>query len=387
MWTWILSVPIVLPKGAYDFRQIYAATYMVRSGHAKQLYDYYAQKDAQDRTVSPMPVPLPYVSPAYEALGLAPLAYLPFRAAYFAFLAVNLATLGLCFVLLQPWMQYLQNIYWWLPAALFLGFLPAAAALIEGQDSILLTTSVVGAWVLLTREHHFYGGMILGLALFKFSIVLPIAVLFLFWRQWRFLLGFVIAGVTFAGISVWLTGIGQARLYVETLFSIAGLRPPTGGLAVYPVIWRTMANIHGLVFTLGYNRISRPVIETITIVLSASVMGWTIIRGWRTKRVSELLLFAIPCAVLVSHHTYVYDLTILLLPLIVLLDTLLPSEEAGTRERWNARAAALMFVAPVMESHSRDHFYLVAVPVFLLLLAAGAAISRRSLERKNANAV
>src|SRR6266498_2578190 len=238
MWTWILSVPIVLPKGAYDFRQIYAATYMVRSGHAKQLYDYYAQKDAQDRTVSPMPVPLPYVSPAYEALGLAPLAYLPFRAAYFAFLAVNLATLGLCFVLLQPWMQYLQNIYWWLPAALFLGFLPAAAALIEGQDSILLTTSVVGAWVLLTREHHFYGGMILGLALFKFSIVLPIAVLFLFWRQWRFLLGFVIAGVTFAGISVWLTGIGQARLYVETLFSIAGLRPPTGGLAVYPVIWR-----------------------------------------------------------------------------------------------------------------------------------------------------
>jgi len=379
MWTWILSVPVMLPKGGYDFRQIYAASYMVRTGEAKELYDYYSQKKAQDETVSQQPIALPYVSPSYEALVLAPLSWFHFLTAYFLFLAVNVAALGFCFFLLQPRMLYLRSIYPWLPAALFLGFLPVGATLIEGQDSVLLMTCVIGAWVLLARERPFFAGVVLGAALFKFSIVLPIALLFVIWRQWRFILGFAASGAVFAGTSIWLTGIAQTKLYVETLFSIAGLRPPTNGLAIYPVSWQMMANVHGLVFTVASQWAPKHVVEFATISISALVMAWTMICGWRVRQASNLLLLAIPCSVLISHHAYSHDLSILLLPLVILLDCFLPSEALpGNRERVIARSAAVMFVAPVMESYSRNHFYFVAIPVMFFLWAVAAAVSDQS---------
>src|SRR5215471_8618436 len=43
LWTWVFTVPIFL-GGRSDFRQLYAAGYMVRSGHAHELYDYEAQR-------------------------------------------------------------------------------------------------------------------------------------------------------------------------------------------------------------------------------------------------------------------------------------------------------------------------------------------------------
>src|SRR5579864_8984011 len=135
MWTWLLIVPQSLAKSGYDFRQVYAAAYMVRTGHAGQLYDYAAQSEFQDRLVSNTRLALPYVSPAYEAIFLSPLSLFTFRTAYFLFLAVNLVALGVCFVLLQPWMSNLHAVFRWLPIAIFLGFLPVAAALIKGQDS------------------------------------------------------------------------------------------------------------------------------------------------------------------------------------------------------------------------------------------------------------
>ena len=380
MWTWILSVPVVLPKGGYDFRQIYAAAYMVRTGHAHKLYDYDTQKQIQDETVSPQPIALPYVSPSYEALAVAPLSWFHFRTAYFLFLAVNMAALGFCFVLLQPWMHFLRNIYPWLPAALFLGFLPIGATLIEGQDSILLTTCVVGAWVLLNEESPLFAGIVLGIALFKFSIVLPIALLFVFWRQWQFSLGFAASGATFAGISIWLTGIAQTKLYVETLFSIAGLRPATNGLSIYPVSWQMMANVHGFVFTLASQWLPKHVVEFTTILISVLVMAWTMICGWRFRQASKLLLLAIPCSVLISHHAYSHDLSVLLLPMIILLEDFLPREPLPrNRDRMIAGSAALLFVAPVMESYSRNHFYFVLIPVVFFLWAVAASLSKQSL--------
>src|SRR5260370_30335154 len=99
LWTWVFTASIFL-GGRSDFRQLYAAAYMVRAAHGNQLYDYDAQRYFQDRLVSQAQVALPFVRPAYEAAVLAPLSRLPYRQAYFAFLAINLSILGAIFVLL-----------------------------------------------------------------------------------------------------------------------------------------------------------------------------------------------------------------------------------------------------------------------------------------------
>jgi hypothetical protein len=375
MWTWVLIVPGSLATTGFDFRQIYAAAFMVRTGHANELYVYEAQKQFQDTLVSPQKQALPFVSPAYEALLFSPLTYSHFRTAYWAFLSLNVVALGVCVSLLRPWMANICAVFVWLPVAIFLGFLPLAAALIEGQDSVLLTTLMVCAFVLLTRQRSLSAGLVTGLAFFKFPIVLPVAVLFLIWRQWRFMAGFAISSVAVVCVSVWLTGFLQTKVYVEALMSIAGLKPATSGLSLYPVNWRMMANIHGLTVGLADGWISALGLRVLPLLLSVAVLGWTAVRGRRINEASSLLLLAVPCGVLVSHHTYVHDLSVLLLPVIVLLNTFLPSEADGNiSKRLIARSAALMFVAPVMESFSPGHFYLVALPVLLLLIGSANAV-------------
>ena len=378
LWTWLLFVPYGLKTTGYDFRQVYAAAYLVRSGRAHELYLYDSQKQVQDEFVSAQPQALPFVSPAYEALLLSPLAVFKFRTAYLIFLGVNLIALGLCFALLRPWMRHLQAVFRWLPVAMFLGFLPIAAALIEGQDSILLLMLLALAFVLAARQSDLPAGLVTGLAFFKFPIVLPVTFLLFIWRRWGFVAGFSISAAAVVSVSVWITGVPQARLYIESLISIAGLRPASNGLAMYPVNWRMMANVHGLTAGVIASWVSSLWLSALTIFVSAIVLIWTAIRGLQVNSTSGLLLLAMPCSLLVAHHTYMHDLSVLLLPTIVVLDEFLPAEASGTkRERLIARAAALTFLAPVIESFAPGLFYVVAIPVILLLAATASAVSIR----------
>jgi hypothetical protein len=376
-WTWVFTLPVYL-AGRADFRQFYAAGAIIRNGQARQLYNYQEQKDFQDNLVSREQVALPFVSPAYHALLFTPFSLFPFRTAYFLFLAFNVGMLGISFILLRPWMLNLRVIYPWLPLAILLGFLPIAAALIQGQDSIVLLALLVGTFVILTKRRNLAAGALLGLGLFKFPITTPIALLFLIWRRWRFCLGFFISALALSFVSIWLVGIAQTTLYIESLISIAGLRPATTALAQYPVALPMMADVHGFVFGITGRWLSKFWLQALTILLSGTVMGWTAWRGSRFTDAASLLLLAVSCGVLVSHHTYIHDLSVLFLPILVLLNSFLPREAQGSNtERLIGRAAAVMFVAPVDISFFPRHFYIVSLAVLLLLLGASAAATNR----------
>jgi len=372
LWTWVFTASVFL-GGRADFRQLYAAAYMVRTGHANELYDYDAQKDFQDRLVSPAQVALPFVRPAYEALILAPLSRLPYRPAYLAFLAINVTLLGVIFFLLLPWMQNLLALYRWLPTALFLGFLPIAAALIQGQDSIFLTALLVGAFVLLANGHEFAGGGLVGLGLFKFQIVIPVALLFLLWRRWRFVLGFSTCLVILSSASLWLVGPKQSGLYIRSLFSMAGVTTPSSNLLRYPVPLQMMANIHGFVFGASDEKLPHIWVEIVTVSLSVCALVWTALRGHQIPGPDQQLLLAIPCGVLVSYYAFIHDLSVLFLPTVLLLGFFLEYEGQRGKDRWISRSAGLMFVVPLVESISPEHFYLVIIAVVSLLIGVSAA--------------
>jgi len=372
LWTWVFTVSVFL-GGRADFRQLYAAAYMIRTGHANELYDYDAQKYFQDRFVSPAQVALPFVRPAYQAVLLAPLSRLPYRQAYFAFLAINVAILEAIFLLLLPWMRNLLRLYRWLPLALLLGFLPIAAALIQGQDSILLTALLAGAFVLLTNGHELAGGVLVGLGLFKFQIVIPIALLFLLWRRWRFVLGFSACLTVLASGSAWLVGAEQTRQYIRSLFSMAGAIAPNSHLLRYPVPLQMMANLHGFVFGALGGKPSPIWVQVITVLLSITALAWTAFRGHQIYGAAHQLLLAVPCGVLVSHYAFIHDLSVLFLPTIVLLNFFLRYEGTGGEEGWIGRSAGFMFVIPLVESFSPEHFYLAAIGVVSLLFGVSAA--------------
>src|SRR5882724_12805260 len=191
---WLTFLPKAL-RGHADFRQLYVAGYMVRTGHRTQLYDYAAQTYFQNTLVSNGELALPFIRPAYQALLFVPFSLFSYRTAYLGFLLLNVLLLALAFLLLQPRMRGLSRVWPGLPPALFLGFYPVALALMQGQDSILLLALLAAAVVSLERNRDLAAGTLVGLGLFKFQIVIPIALLFLVWRRWRFSAGFVLAAI------------------------------------------------------------------------------------------------------------------------------------------------------------------------------------------------
>jgi Glycosyltransferase family 87 len=367
LWTWVFTLPVFL-HGRADFRQLYTAGYLVRSGRGHQLYDYDTQFHFQNELVSEAEIALPFIRPAYQALLFAPLSFLPYRTAYLAFLAVNLALLWVSFRSLRPKMNRIAHVYPWLPAATFLGFLPVTAALIQGQDSILLLTLLAAALVSLERNRELTAGVFLGLGLFKFQIVIPIALLFLAWKRWRFSAGFAIAGLGLGTISVWLVGFSQAGIYVRSLVAMGAGSASRLDQLRYPISMNVMPNLHGLIFGVADCRFSASWIAAATIILSGVVGLLVATRPPVNKSGGDSLLLAITAATVVSYYLFIHDLSVLLVPISVTLDRFIETEATGDKlGRRMARTSALLFVAPVCMSYSPRHFYVVSLPILAFL--------------------
>ncbi len=364
---WLFFIPAIF-DGHADFRNFYSAGCMVRLGDARVLYDYETEKVYQDRLVSRENLAMPFIHPAYEALLFVPLSLLTYRAAYFVFLAVNLALLWICYRLLRPRMQNLAKVWHGLPAAMFL-FLPVTGALMKGQDSILLLTLLAAAVVCLEERREFSAGALIALGLFRFQIVLPIAILFLIWRRWRFSAGFAVAAAVLAVVSVGVAGVAQTESYARSLLSISGSGSVADLVRYAQPDWQ-MANLRGLIVGLAGSHLSILWIRRVIFLVSGVVL--LLVAGLAPgRRGADPLLIAITASAAVSYHFLFHDLSVLLIPIIFALDRFVTAEATGDPAgRLVARTAAVMFVAPITVSFFPGQFYLVALPLcaFLLVL-------------------
>ena len=278
---WIAFFPQAL-HGNSDFRQLYTAAYMIRTGRGHQLYDYQAQKQLQDALVSREELALPFIRPAYQAVVMVPFSLFRYRTAYLLFLALNLGLLALCFSLLRPHMRNLSAAWSWLPPAMLFTFLPVNVALMQGQDSILLLALLAAAFVALHAGREFAAGALVGLGLFKLQIVIPIAILFFAWRRRR-CFGFALSSAFTMGVSLWVIGLAQAKVFVQSLFAVGGAVAPAANQIKFPLRTTLMANLRGLVAGLTAGRLSSSTILILTILLSGAVLALAI-RLLKNKR-------------------------------------------------------------------------------------------------------
>jgi hypothetical protein len=215
------------------------------------------------------------------------------------------------------------------------------------------------------------------LGFFKLQIVLPLVVLFLVWRRWRFSAGFLITAVATTLLSIWVVGSLQARAYARALFLGS-----TGSVSWekqfrYPMPITEMANLHGLIFggcvafaSAANTRISGFFVQAATVSVSALVFGAVAVLTPRGRRGSDDLLVGITVSALVSYYLLIHDLSILFLPVVITMSRYLPAEATGDRTgRRLVRTAALMFAAPMCFSYIPFYFYVVAVPALAFLFA------------------
>lgn len=349
----ICSVSIVstMTPAKADFRQLYVAGYMVRTGDAARLYDYDSQLRLQNALIAPARIALPYIRPAYQALLLAPLSLVAFRAAYFLWMAINIALVALSCYLLGSRFPKLARVWKPLPVAVLCAFTPVWVAVFQGQDTVFLLVLLAGAFRALEEDRDALAGCLLALGLFKFQIVLPIAFLFVAWKQWKFAKGFFVTALALAGISIALIGIPGIAAFFNSVIHVH-----------YPVRYVMMSNFHALL--VGLFGDSFPV-TLATLALSAA--AWLAVAGWGpVKSGPNALMLAIPTAALVSYYLFIHDWSVLALPLLFILDTGMDRPKAG----W---AGLLLFAAPLIALLALAHAFLTTIPMALLFVAVAGS--------------
>lgn len=294
-------------RGIADFRHLYTSGYMVRTGQGHDLYNYDRELHWQDALVGPGPA-IPFDHLAYEALLFVPFSLLKYSTAYFVFAGLNALLLGIAARLFRPYLVSLEPLGKWVPEAIFVCLVPVAITIVLGQDSILLLALSVGAFIWMKKGRDLKAGLLLSLGFFKFQLLLPIGLLFLLWKRWRFVSGLAIGVAALAGISVWIAGVSGTMAFARTLQEMSvGLvsEAQKWKFGTYPI---SMPNLRGFIDSAAGSHMPRVAIQLTVLICSLLVV-------LVASRMQASLPLALLVAILVSYHSFIHDSSLLVLPL------------------------------------------------------------------------
>lgn len=363
LFLWIAFLPNAL-RGHADFRQLYVAGYMVRNGYRHQLYNYDTQKLLQTTLVTKEDLALPFIRPAYQALLMVPLSVFSYRTAYLLFLAINVFLLGWCCRQVRAWAPTLIAKWGLLIPALVVAFLPINIALMQGQDSILLLALLMTSMAEGARGRDSSAGFLVGLGLFKLQLIIPIALLFIAWRRWRFVTALAVSTVSMSLVSLVVMGSAQAKAFVGSLMSVGGVS--SADAIKFPLRVQLMANLRGVIASAFANTLSHEHIRLATILLSAILIFAVVSLVPRESK--NPLPIAISAAVIVSYYLFIHDLSVLLIPILIAMKARI---KASARSRdFHAWFAALAYIAPVCLIAMPNYFYSTCIAYFMLLIAS-----------------
>lgn len=318
---WTMLGSIVLPGAkVHDFLNLYAGASLARDGVFAAMHVPEVQLHREQEYVPRIPELVPFVRPPFYALLLAPLAWLPFGAAFWTWIGVQVTLLA------GTWAWAFRR---WGADALIFGamYLPTALGIAHGQDCVLILAIVVGAYALAHRGRHFLSGVILGAGLIKFHLFLLWPLALLLQRRWRMLAGACAAVAAELLVSLALAGpSGMAKYFA--LLRTSDLRH----LSPSPEL---MINLGGLALNLGIAS------TTASVLLTAVVAVLTIGACWRAP-LWRCIAAASAGSLLVVPHVFGYDAGLLLAGL------WLAMFESGTQPgARRARIAATVLLTPI----------------------------------------
>jgi hypothetical protein len=348
----------------FDFEEYYTAGYLVRT-HPSQLYNLASQEKVQ-RAHAPHSDFLPFYHPAYEAILYIPFSFVSFTGAYLSVIAWNTFLLLVAFSVFQS--TYSSHLAWMESKQLILLFLflPAVIAVGIGQDSNLLLLLYCLTWRELESGQDWKAGCLAALALFKFQIAVPIALLIMVQRGWRFTAGFLTISAAVLLGCIGIVGFAGTMDYVGLMTgavsAIDKSRTVQHGMSFYP---SAMTNLAGLLYGCGARLIrSSFAFNALVGTCSFGLFVWSAkaIRGSEPRVAFSI---AILCGLMVSYHSFLYDLSLAILAIAQLADK---------TPRYILIAA---FIVPVaLLPFGAKWFFPEALPVLALLVYAIVSASK-----------
>jgi glycosyl transferase family 87 len=320
-----------IERGYPDFIAFYTAGGALRCGSGHELYDQGVQYEAQKRCAGfslPRQGALPYIHPPFEALIFLPVTLLPYLQAFMLWDLLGLAGLFYVACLLRRSVGALRSIPAWEFVLGSLAFFPVFACLLQGQDSILLLLLCTLGFNALKRESHFLAGCWFALGAFKFQWVLPMVLLIAIWKMRRVATGFFAVSLVLGLVSLGLAG-WQNMLFYPTYVLHVVKSPSLGG-----VTSNLMPNLRGLIlgWPWPFSRAignAAVVLASVALFLSAATRGSG---GSKPQRLELQFSLAVIVSGLIGWHSNAHDLSLLILPLVLLADYGLNrrAQEAGS---------------------------------------------------------
>jgi hypothetical protein len=271
--------------GHNDFMQLYAGGALAGG---RELYSSEANRTIGERLGFWMPA-VQFVRPPYYAAILAPLAKLPYRAAYVIFQGVCLSA-TLAFVFLSS--KRSRTVPWFLLISI-----PVLTSFANGQDVMILLVLSTAALCLDEAEHPWLAGLCLALCTVKFHLFVFTPLALLMHRKWRFAasatLGVALELIASFVIAGWHWPLEYARFLSNPLLHPTPYVPP---------------NIAGIAGNL----------MSVEIALTAAAGACTVFLCRRAKSFPAAFTLCILAGLLVARHSYIQDYALLLLiPLFV----------------------------------------------------------------------
>ncbi len=340
-----LNCAVIIPvlnglwPAPHDFGDCYTGAYVYLHSPKHLLYDVDLQMATQQRLFD---IPneqlakrfLPWNHLPYELLLYLPLMSLSYQQGFVVWIFVSLLLLGLTTWLLADLLptKYDGKTMFFIALAFF----PVTDCLLSGQDTMVTLALFAACLWLLKKNQHLLAGVALGLCLFKFQLVLPIVGVLVLRRAWKMVAGFGACGIVVTLISTMMVGIAGMKGFVHML-----LTGESGSInCINPV---TMPNIRGLLTVV--TTLSPHSVFLTTLGLSIALLLLAVRQAELFSTPPYFLAMCTCFVALVSFHTNVYDLSILLLPVLLLLG----ANGLSPRSRWIAMPAVfLLFCSPLV---------------------------------------
>lgn len=348
---------------------------MVRSGQRHELYQFEAQQRAQRRLYPETRTSglLPFNHPAFELLFYWPVSALSYRMAFLVWALANVGLVLLIAWLIAPIMPTLSQATG-IPAALYLlAFYPVIYVCGEGQDSLIFLVLLVLSMLSMKDGRTFLAGFLLALACFKFHLALTIAFFVLCLPgKWRGVAGLVSGGAVVGGISLAIVGPEIFHDYPAMLRSQSVMTP-------WGFIPWFMPNLRGILQWALAPRLDIGAILPF-IFMSSAIVGvvatWLVLRG-RTQDESLLYSVSILTTILISYHLHIQDLSMAVLPMLVLAERVLSEwfkRKAAAHELERAQPSTIWTVLLAVTIGAL-YLYRVAGEAFPILVLRGCLLA------------
>jgi hypothetical protein len=331
-----------------DFKMFYTAAKALRSGQDIYNPEVYAPLQRQVVPSLILSSVKPYTHPPYELIGILPFSFLDYTTACWCWLLVTLGLGIFCGRLLGSY-------------AAVLAMFPFFIVMLEQQDSMLALLVILSAWFALKRDCDVLAGFILGFALFKFQVVIPLAVILSLWRP-RLLRGFAVSGVIVAAASIVMVRLEGMVGYWHYLLGM--VRASSAPVSAYHMDPNQNVALRGFIYVLigAHDHLAAVVTISLGVLILGFAFGFMRNGGLAPE---TKFSYAVIGSLLLSFHLLTHDLIFLALPLVLL---------GGSVARWPLFG---LYFAPIPVLYvTRESAWLAVLPMCSLVLLLALAHTR-----------